>query len=340
MLDLRRIFAIAAVVGAAVLGAGCGDDDAAAPQWQLVHEGLPGSLLSVWGTSATDVWAVGADARDGTGPLVVHYDGSAWSRVATGQTAGGLWWVFGFAGGPIYMGGEGGVILRYEGGAFTRLSTPGTNTVFGIWGAAPDDMWAVGGASDATGGFAWRLRTGDTWTAEPTLPADVPTIAAVWKAFGTSASDVWFVGSNGVSMHWDGSALSRGETGVGSSLFTVHANAHRFTAVGGLSNGIIVEYEAGAWHTVSLAATAPGLSGVCLRPDDTGFAVGALGAVYERSAAGWQEVDLGFSLTRNLHGVWIDPSGGIWAVGGRTFSSPQTDGVLVHRGEHVVSGGL
>ncbi len=34
------------------------------------------------------------------------------------------------------------------------MTTPGTNTVFGIWGSSPDDLWAVGGASDATG----RLR--------------------------------------------------------------------------------------------------------------------------------------------------------------------------------------
>lgn len=324
-----------------VLLAGCGDDDATAPQWQLVQEGLPGALLSVWGTSATDVWAVGADARDGTGPLVVHFDGTAWTRVPTGQTAGGLWWVFGFAGGPIYMGGEGGVILRYSGGAFSRMSTPGPNTVFGIWGASPDDLWAVGGASDATGGFAWRLRGGgDTWTDEPTMPADVPPMAAVWKAFGTTANDAWLVGSNGVSLHWDGSALTRGVTGVGSSLFTVHANSHRFTAVGGLSNGLIVEYQDGAWHNVDFDATAPSLSGVCLGADDTGFAVGALGAVYERSTSGWRAVDLGFDLTRNLHGVWIDPSGGVWAVGGRTFSAPQTDGVLIHRGEQIPLGGL
>jgi len=335
---------VVVLVGAtatAAVTAGCGDDDAAPPSWQLVQEHLPGALLSVWGTSATDVWAVGADARDGTGPLVIHYDGAAWSRVPTGQTAGGLWWVFGFDGGPIYMGGDGGVILRYLGGAFTAMTTPGTNTVFGIWGASPDDVWAVGGASDARGGFAWRLTGGgDAWTDEPTLPTDVPPMAAVWKVFGTSASDAWLVGSNGVSMHWDGSALSRGDTGVGSSLFTVHGNAHRFVAVGGLANGIIVEYESGAWHTVALDATAPGLSGVSIAGDDTGFAVGAYGSVYERSAGAWQEVDLGFYLARNLHGVWIDPSGGVWSVGGQTFSAPLTDGVLIHRGTELPSGGL
>src|SRR5690606_16900636 len=108
-----------------------------------------------WGTSDSDVWTVGGDMRDGTGPLVMHYDGAAWERVETGQSDGDLWWVFGFDGGPVFMGGGGGVILRHEGGTFTVMDTPTTDTVFGIWGASPDDMWAVGGTFD-TNGFAWR----------------------------------------------------------------------------------------------------------------------------------------------------------------------------------------
>ena len=115
------------------------------PAFRLLHSNLDSALLSVWGTSGSDVWTVGGDARDGTGPLVLHYDGTSWERMTTGQAQGDLWWVFGFEGGPIYMGGSGGVILRYESGMFTLVSTPGTATVFGIWGATQDDLWAVGG---------------------------------------------------------------------------------------------------------------------------------------------------------------------------------------------------
>lgn len=318
--------------------AGCGGDDAGGDRWQVVHEGLPGALLSVWGTSAIDVWAVGGDARDGTGPVVLHFDGTSWERLDTGRTSGTLWWVFGFDGGPVYMGGDGGVILRYRDGTFTETTTPGTDTVFGIWGASPDDVWAVGGASDARGGFAWRLE-GDEWTAEPTLPGDVPDRAAVWKVYGRAADDAWLVGSSGVSLHWDGTELSPGDTGVGSSLFTVHANADRYAAVGGLANGIIVENEGGEWHNVTLDPAMPSLSGVCLGSGDSGFAVGSYGGVYARDASGWQMVDTGLDLDQNLHAVWLDPAGGVWAAGGQTFSPPLVDGVLIHRGEEIPTGG-
>ncbi len=275
----------------------CPGDAPEEPTWQRVHQGLPAALLSVWGTAADDVWAVGADTRDGQGPLVLHFDGAAWTRVVTGEAQGNLWWVFGFDGGPIYMGGEGGMILRNQSGAFTRMTTPGAATVFGIWGAAPDDVWAVGGASDSTGGFAWRLQ-GDAWVDEPTLPADIPTGAAVWKIFGAGPSDAWLVGSNGVALHWDGAALTPGDTGVGSSLFTVHAAGGRYVAVG------------------------------------------SFGAVLTRDpAAGWAEADLGFTIGQNLHGSWIDDQGGLWAVGGQTFSPPYDDGVLLHRGTSMIPGG-
>jgi hypothetical protein len=330
----------------ALATAGCGGETTApqggdggppAAHWEVVQQALPGALLSVWGTSASDVWTVGGDARDGTGPLVLHYDGTAWKRLQTGQTKGDLWWVYGFANGPVFMGGGGGVILRYENGAFTPMTTPGTDTVFGIWGASPDDLWAVGGSFD-TNGFAWRLQNG-AWVPEPSLPAGSLADAALWKVFGRSAKDAWLVGS-GVAFHWDGSALTPGETGVGSSLFTVHANAKRYAAVGGLATGVIIENDGSGWKSALPGDAQYGLTGVVLGADDTGYAVGQYMSLYARDGAGWHEEDIGLSVMLDLHGVWLDPSGGAWAVGGQTASFPLTDGILIHKGDVVASGGI
>jgi hypothetical protein len=325
----------------AALGmAGCpSPDDGEDVRWQQVFDEQGGAFLSVWGTSRQDVWAVGADARDGTGPMVVHFDGDAWTRIDSGQTAGDLWWVFGFEDGPIYMGGDGGVIVRMENDTFTVMDTPGTETVFGIWGATPDDVWAVGGASDATGGFAWRL-SGDAWVPEPSLPTDVPDNAAVWKMFGRAANDAWMVGSNGVALHWDGATLTPGDTGVGSSLFTVHENDGLYAAVGGLATGIIVERSGDTWQNVTPDPPPMGMAGVTLGEDGTGIAVGALGTVYVRDGQRWAVEELGFGLIENLHGSWIDDEGGLWAVGGQTLAPPLTNGVMIHRGREVPIGGL
>lgn len=308
--------------------------------WQLVQRDLPGALLSVWGRADDDVWAVGADARDGSGPLVLHFDGSAWTREATGLTQGDLWWVFGTSDGTIYFGGNGGVIVRHRADTYEVMDTPGTGTVYGLWGAGPDDVWAVGGDSDASGGFAWRL-VGDGWQAEASLPADVPANAALWKAYGTAADDVWLVGSNGVALHWDGAALTPGETGVGSSLFTVHEHGGLWAAVGGLASGIIVESDDGmGWHDVTPTPPPMGLAGVTLGDDGTGVAVGFEGTVYIRHQGMWVVEDPGLRVRQSLHGSWIDESGGLWVVGGQTLTSPLSEGVLLHRGAAVPEGGI
>ncbi|MCA9681951.1 MAG: hypothetical protein KC457_07125 [Myxococcales bacterium] len=307
--------------------------------WAVVQNDLPGALFAVWGTSAADVWAVGADTLDGSGPTVLHFDGQQWSRELSGQAQGDLWWVFGFEGGPVYMGGAGGLILRYQDGSFTPMTTPGNGTVFGIWGASPSDVWAVGGESDASGGFAWRL-SGDTWEPEASLPADLVADAAIWKIYGASAGDAWLVGSNGVSLHWDGATLSPGDTGVGTSLFTVHHAEGRYVAVGGSATGFIVENDGSGWSFSEPDPPSPGLSGVTLGTDGFGVAVGLFGAIYTRSDAGWAEEPVGFPIAANLHGSWIDETGGVWVVGGQTLSPPFDEGILLHRGATISADGL
>ncbi len=143
-----------------------------------------------------------------------------------------------------------------------------------------------------------------------------------------------------VALVWDGATLTPGETGVGASLFTVHASEGRYAAVGGSATGFIVEYDGEAWTNVAPDPPPPGLSGVTLGADGFGVAVGSFGAVYTRSSAGWAEAELGFKLAPGLHGSWIDELGGVWVVGGQVLSPPYDEGVLLHRGAPIPGDGL
>jgi hypothetical protein len=330
-------------LGALLCASACGSDPKPDATWQLVHDGLPGALLSVWGTSSSDVWAVGSDAGDGAGPTVLHLQGGAWSRLETGET-GDLWWVFGFADGPIYMGGNGGVILRYEEGAFTRMQTPSTGVVFGLWGSSPEDMWAVGGQEGGSqGAFAWRL-DGDRWSLAPGFPSELSVTDALWKVFGQGPSDVWMVGTGGKMLHYDGVSLTPAFAGVAESLFTVHANQDRFAAVGGFGTGLLLEHPVSsgtseAWVDKSPKG-APSIIGVCLS-DAGGYAVGEFGYVAARGPSEWATEDTGFDTVfgvRSLHSVWLDPEGGVWAAGGQVRVPPLVDGIMLHRGAAVPTG--
>jgi hypothetical protein len=304
-----------------------------AQNWQLVHQDLPGALLSVWGSSEADVWSVGGDSGDGLGPTVLHYDGAGWKRLVTG-TSGDLLWVFGFRGGPVYLGGDGGVILRYEAGAFARMQTPSSGvSVFGIWGSSENDVWAVGGASGgASGAFAWKLN-GDAWEPASSFPADLADKGAMWKMFGRSPNDAWLVGTNGQAVRRSGESLAEASTGVSESLFTVHANGDRFAAVGGFGTGLILENDGSGWHDRSPNGAAP-LIGVFLTAE-SGYAVGQFGSVYARAGDAWNSVDTGLALESSLHSVWCDDAGGVWAVGGDVLTKPLVRGVMVHRGKQV-----
>jgi hypothetical protein len=324
---------LAALAGLAACGDGGGGS------WQLVARGQGAALMSVGGTSASDVYAVGAD--HGSGPAVVHYDGHAWKTLVTGQP-GDLWWLQAFAGGPVFMGGANANVLRYDGSSFERMLTPGLPkcTVFGVWGASPTDVYAVGSVAGGNG-FIWHF-DGQAWT-EVALPDSVPTFPngdnpGLFKVWGSGASDVWVVGDLGVVLHKTTGDFELVASGTNQRLFTIAGSGAggAVVAVGGGGLGVVLE-EAGGSFSSAAIGDAPLLQGVALAPDGTGLATGQGGAVYARTSAGaWSAQTLPFAIdAESLHAVWLDPDGGAWAVGGNVLSTRLDDGTLVRRGPAV-----
>ena len=77
-----------AILSAALLAA-CGSSsagpappDGATASWHVVLQGLPSTLLSVWGSSPSNVFTVGGPLGNGTPATILHYDGSAWKELA------------------------------------------------------------------------------------------------------------------------------------------------------------------------------------------------------------------------------------------------------------------
>lgn len=329
---LAAAFALSLAVGAV----GCTEDPPPSFVWQGMQRDLPGAMLSIWGTSTSDVWSVGADAGDGSGPMAIHYNGSQWSRIDTGLRAGALWWVYGTAADTVWMVGEGGTVLRHDPRTnhTDRMTTPGSATLFGVWGASSDDVWAVGGDTTMNTGALWHY-DGRAWTSVE-APNGVTSRVILYKVWGSGARDVWACGGNGTTLHFDGTTWS--EVSVPNDargpLFTVHGNGSDRYAVGGNASGIILENHGQGWVQAPIDG-APRLSGVFAPATGSPLAVGNSGALWQRRSGAWHQVARPPRTLLDFHAVWVDPSGAVWAAGGDIQSSALGHGVIYRFGERV-----
>lgn len=167
-----------------------------------------GSGLRLWGSAENDIWAVG---RSSSISGIWRWNGASWSKQSN-FLAHGIWgldaehvWAFNDA-----------AIVRWDGVAWSVVeSMPDEGrSLYGLWGSAPNDLWAVGEIFDISTPSRHRGLVlhwdGARWNHAP-VPAG-PGLRAVW---GAGANDVWAVG--GVVLHWDGLAWARVEGVAGTS---------------------------------------------------------------------------------------------------------------------------
>ena len=122
-----------------------------------------GFLQSVAAVSARDAWAVGRAGAEGCGcakPLIVHWDGAAWSRVPSPTPAGGVGTLSAVAftaardGWAVGTAGDRPLILRWDGAQWHRVASPtppGGGILNGVAAASATSAWAVGSARGASG---------------------------------------------------------------------------------------------------------------------------------------------------------------------------------------------
>jgi len=179
----------------------------------------PTPILAMWGTSASDVWAVGT-AMIGFDhqwwPSVLHCDGwrdgePNWqpSDTSFGDAPRPEQITFnaihGNASSGVWIVGNGGK-ARYSAGwnddrtAWTPVNSHSTRNLNAVWCSPDADVWAAG-----EGGSMHRFTRADGGE-YAALTVDVPTTAVLRALWGFAADDVWAVGDAGSILHWDGKA--------------------------------------------------------------------------------------------------------------------------------------
>ena len=253
--------------------AACGDDskgDAGRTEWAASSDAVAlvdGWLLSAWGPSADALFAVGGVPGAGR---VLRFDGTDWSLEATGLEVPLLNWVHGFGPDDVWVVGNAGTIARYDGTSWALVASPTDQDLWGIWGDAPDSLWAVGGGTFGREGSseATLLRwDGATWSSISLPELDRPR-AALFKVWGAGADDVTVVGQGGVLLRFDGTTWSQVVLDTTRDRISVWGSGpDRIAIAGGRSNAVLVTYDGSDWTERSLGAT-PGLNGVWMRSPD------------------------------------------------------------------------
>ena len=161
------------------------------------------SLLGIWGSSSTDIFAVGDYG------VVLHYDGSTWTEMDSVETTSLLWDVWGTSGSNVFaVGGDGinGTIMHYDGNTWSSMESGTTHFIFGIWGSSGDDIFAVGNYSTIL------HYDGTTWS-----EMDIDIKVHLYDVWGSSATDIYAAGgyyysedlsSKTIILHYDGTTWS------------------------------------------------------------------------------------------------------------------------------------
>lgn len=291
-----------------------------------------GAFMSVWGSAPDDVYTVGGQPTvpnieaDG---VVFRFDGDAWSEVEVPE-GGMLNWVYGVDG-ETWIVGEQGRALRLVDGAFDEEYSTGVDApLWGVWGASADDLWAVGGdARDRNGSPVLLHWDGAAWEQVELPELDRPA-PALFKVWGTSATQVFAVGSQGVILAYDGENWSQIPSGTGEDLVSLWGRApDDIVCVGGRSNGVLGRYNGDAWSFETLQRVS-GLNGSWMDQDGTTYAAGVGGRILAFAPDATDFADVQSATGNVLHAIFGLNGGRAYAVGGTLLSSPPYTGdVLV-----------
>ncbi|MCB9732801.1 MAG: hypothetical protein H6745_09345 [Deltaproteobacteria bacterium] len=283
-----------------------------------------GWLLSVWGPAPGQRFAVGGTPTEGR--IEKEQADGSWAPVAVPAGVPLLNWVFGFGSSDVVVVGNDGTILRGDGTTFSQVASPTDQDLWGVWGAAPDDLWAVGGNA-SPGGVPTILRwDGATWTSVAVPALQKGDVRAFFKVWGSSADDVLIVGHKGVVLRWNGAELVEELVGASDDLISVWGTGpDHVVIVGGRGNALITTWDGATWKTNvptdARGVPLPGLNGVWMRSDGAFHTVGLYGTLARVDFASLAVETAEVSTPYDFHAVFGTSDDELIAVGG-SFRQP------------------
>ena len=293
--------------------------------WTKMTSGTSEDLRGVWGTSTSNIYAVGENST------ILHFDGSAWQKISSSiedLTAGlSFYSVGGSSAANVYALARYDYFLYLEDGVWNQVTglsksvasaMKGTRVYIpvGVWGDASGQIFAADQA-----GYIFRrgvgtdTRDGDKWVLEHSFDG---TCYDVWvKSYDDIYALVYSVNEAFLPCytvyHYDGSGWSS------VSSFYAAPGMYQCLWAGSTKNiiisgpmGLSYRYDGNQWTKIDV------LSGCCFsdlwgEDADDIYAVGLNGAISHYNGAKWEAMDSGAS--NHLRALWGDGEGHVYAVG-------------------------
>ena len=237
------------------------------------------NLHAIWGRGDTDIYAVGGNRKvvgedmEGTGGIVIHFDGNEWSKVNHGLSnvpnLNGIW---GKDNGHLYLvGGDrrnnamtrlwhgtGGIVLHFDGNTWDLWTTNSDWNFYSIWGDE-SNLYTVGAYIEAfqndapiTYGKLFRLN-GNMWEEAFVEGGNINGLLSISGYNNT----VFSVGLYGTILRKNSSGWQEISYGTRWSRFFMLGGVYpdQLFAVGGTwdeREGVIVHYNTslGRWEEV------------------------------------------------------------------------------------------
>jgi len=267
---------------------------AQAQNWEPMPSPVTTPLKGIWGTASNNIYAVGSSG------VILHFDGTSWSRVTDIVLSENLSAVHGSSASNIVAVGENGVMVQYNGTSWTKRTVTASANLNAVWVVSPSQMFIAGENG--------VILTCDQTTCAQNNYFTSYSLNSIWAA---AANDVYAVGGAGIILHFDGSNWSQVTSNTTNLLYGVWgASASQIFAVG--ENGTVQYFNGTAWSPMKV-----------VKRDY--YAVGGLAApfrVYSASKDGkisyyegsaWTDMNSG--TTKALQAIWVSPTNEAFCVG-------------------------
>lgn len=287
---MKKMFVFLILILGVALVPACNDKEGGLSE-KTINEAY--RLVKVWGSSPTDVYAVGAISPNHQNGIILHYDGNMWSKINIG-TAQPLYDIWGSSSSDIFVLGENNTLFHYDGNFWSKMSSGAENELYGIWGTSSSDVFAVGdGVILHYDGSSWSAMTIDK--PEAILGFDGNSLSELtsgttkrfFRIWGSSPTDVYVVGFDP----------------------TFHTGT-----------STILHYNGSSWSEMSTDTIIRSPEGLDIPGISSTDPVPGNGTVYIKSLAGL-----------SISGVWCSSSSNVFVVGSKlTESRGIQEGVILH----------